>query len=106
MAAEGLARGEGCEGNMAASTRPRRDGRGRLDRPTMGARGAMLQRGRGAMAAEGMLTLSMKDLSSSASTRPRRDGRGRLRIINEYRNNRMLQRGRGAMAAEGDDSRA
>ena len=58
------------------------------------------------MAAEGMLTLSMKDLSSSASTRPRRDGRGRLRIINEYRNNRMLQRGRGAMAAEGDDSRA
>jgi len=137
-----------------ASTRPRRDGRGRMRArgtsnlsepsfneaaarwprkavicPTVSTPITSLQRGRGAMAAEGIRARAQIDRNVRASTRPRRDGRGRGSDLDDDRagqlastrprrdgrgrlfgafNARMqtfrLQRGRGAMAAEGQSS--
>jgi len=60
-----------------------------------------LQRGRGAMAAEGSLHAILDYLRLAASTRPRRDGRGRAEPVPLASRAELLQRGRGAMAAEG-----
>jgi len=84
MAAEGGQPGSDELPKLGASTRPRRDGRGRSARTNSNA-----------------LT------RSSASTRPRRDGRGRQAAAAMADRMRvLLQRGRGAMAAEGPPKQA